>query len=48
MGFYLLDNPPVSTMARKVSVVRATGTGGCFFFADADRTASFTIEDVGI
>jgi hypothetical protein len=35
-------------MARKVSVVRAAGTGNVYFFADATRTASFTIEDVGI
>jgi hypothetical protein len=49
-GFAIVhyETAAASTMARKVSVVRATGTGNVFFFADATRTASFTIEDVGI
>ena len=49
-GFTIVyyETAAASTLPRKVSVVRAGGTGNVYFFADADRVARFTIEDVGI
>jgi hypothetical protein len=42
------ETAAASTVARKISVIRAAGSGNCFFFADATRTAYFTLEDVGV
>jgi hypothetical protein len=38
-----------TSLSRKISVARASGSGtNVYFFADATRTATLTIEDVGI
>jgi hypothetical protein len=38
-----------TSLSRKISVARAVGSGtNVYFFADATRTATMTIEDVGI
>ena len=49
-GFTIVyyETAGASTLPRKVSVKRVSGAGNVYFFADADRTAYFTIEDVGI
>lgn len=49
-GFTIVyyETAATSSLARKVSIIRASASGSCFFFADATRPAYFTIEDVGI
>jgi hypothetical protein len=41
------ETAATSTTSYKVSVIRASGSGNCFFFADATRKAYLTLEDMG-
>lgn len=41
------ESPAAGSVTRKVRIVRQSGTGTVHFFADTDRPAQLSIEDIG-